>query len=360
MFLLVLSISLTGYGSFPVCAEETKIQEKIFESNNPDETTEFADVYAEEGKQYKLAKVETIVIESRPEVKEQTITLDQDGYNSEKQARENIPLEQTEQDGVTYYLKNSELINSVTEARTEYGKTIIAYNGLEYIDELPDKGVVTVTDSLTGIEYKRELPRSGYDVIAESWKDDFSFPVKIYSYDADSYMLGNIEVPKGADLNQYGAEFLSMLGLSPEYYQINNISLQGEPYNQNDELVQDAVAHGRRRVVDVEATFEGHVSIPAETYWHYQCVYSNINPDDGINTIYTIKAIATYGAIEEQTLEKTAWEKLIDFVSNPVTIAVLIIFFFFVMSLMLIKRKKKKVKSSVIYINDLYKKKEGE
>lgn len=361
IFLAVAAISLTGYGTLPVLAEEKLvIEEKTYESFNPDGdwTDLFETELSKDGKQYKILEIRTKIIGSYPEQEETIIAVDSDRFFSIISADENPPAEVVEQ-GVMYYLKNSELIPGMTEKRTENKKTEITYNGVSYIDELPEQGTITVTDSTTGKQYKQELPQTGYRIAAERWMDDFSFPVTIFSVDADSYMLGTTEVPKGVDLSQYGVEFLDVLELSPDYYQITGIVLQGAPYEQDGEMIQTALAHGRRWVADIVATYEGSVIIPPEPYWYYQCEYSSIEPGEEIRTIYSIQATAKYelmdGAETAEALvtarKKPFWRQLIEFVPNPVTVAVLLILFFIIMVLILIRRKKKKQRPPITYID---------
>lgn len=356
LFLAVVAISLRGYGTTPALEENKMVIEDTYESYNPndDGVGQFDTEYSKDGKNYKLLEIKTEIVDSYPEKEETIIDVDSDRFYDTKSGEENPPAETIEQDGV-YYLKSSELLSGMTEERTENKKTEINYNGVSYVDELPERGTVTVTDSLTGKKYKQELPRTDYRIAGEDWVDDFSFPITIFSVDADTYMLGTTEIAKGADLSQYGTEFLNVLGLSPDYYKISSIELQGEPYEQDGEMIQAAIAHGRRRVANIVAVFEGNVTIPSEPYWYYQCKYTSIVPGEKIQTIYKIQATASYELAEEiesPTIEKSFWQQFIEFVKNPITIAVLLVLFFIVMFLMLIKRKKKKGKPFVTYIND--------
>ncbi|SEU22379.1 hypothetical protein SAMN05443270_3477 [Lacrimispora sphenoides] len=356
LLLAVVAISLMGYGTTPALEENKMVIEDTYESYNPDDEGigQFNAEYSKDGKKYKLLEIKTEIIDSYPEKEETIIDVDSDRLYGTNSAEENPPAETIEQDGV-YYLKSSVLLSGMTVERTENKKSEIEYNGVSYIDELPERGSVTVTDSLTGKQYKQELPRTDYRITGEDWVDDFSFPITIFSADADTYMLGTTEIPKEADLSQYGTEFLNVLGLSPDYYKIRSIELQDEPYEQDGEMIQAAIAHGSRRVANIVAVFEGNVTIPSEPYWYYQCEYSSIAPEEKIQTVYKIQATASYELVdktEAATIEKTFWQQFIEFVKNPITIAVLLILFFIVMFLMLIKRKKKKDKPSVTYIND--------
>lgn len=212
-----------------------------------------------------------------PEVEETTVIDSEPVYGS-AELEDNLLRETIVRDGITYYLVKREEISSATKARTEYGKATIVYYDVEYTDELPATGSVTVTDSVTGKEYVESLPRSGYTVTDGHWKDDFTFPVTIYSVDADYYMLGDTVIPRGAELNEYGDELISYLGLEGDCYEVHSVVLQGEPFEQNHEWVQRATAFGSRKTVDVAATYEGNILIPSEAFRFYRYLYSNKDP----------------------------------------------------------------------------------
>jgi len=354
---MVVAISHQGYGGFPAAAEEQlmHIEEKTVESTDPSIEVNFDQTYNDGTNQYQLSKVETQVIDSWPAAeaakKEQSLEPFFDADLA--LAKEHLPAREIEEDGITYYLASSEIVSEVVEARTEYGKAEIRYDGLEYTDELPESEQVTVSDSLTGKEYSKELPRSRYQVVDERWTAGFSFDVKIYNYDADSYLLGTLEIPKGSDLTQYGQTFLSHLGLDPNYYRIDNIVLSGEPYEVDGELIQNAIASGTKRTVDVIAVYEGAINLPSAERYYYKCTYSSIPAGEEIATIYKIKATASYEQVIEAAHEvkpMSLWDQLIRFITTPVTLAVLLVLLFFIVFLMLIKRKKKKEESSMTYI----------
>lgn len=298
-FLLAIAISLMGYGSQLTKAEELSTIEvkKEYESYDPDEdiSSEFEQELTRGGVQYRLLGIESKILDTQPEVKAETVSI-QTELTYDNESENALPAETIHRDGTTYFLIHSEIQSVVSEARSEYGKATINYNDVEYIDEIPGMGDVKITDTVTGKEYVKTMPRSGYTVIGEHWTDDFSFPIKIYSVDADYYMLNNTLIPKDSDLSQYGEIFLDYLGLSADNFRVNNVTM-GETYEDNGELVRDAVAYGSRRTVDVSATYEGSFTIPQETAWYYDCVYSSVQPDEDVRTVYSMQAIGIYEPI---------------------------------------------------------------
>ena len=337
-----IAISLWGYGGLPAAAEEsnTVTLKKTIETTDPE--VDVAGIYTEEyiegDKTYHLKEIEKQIISSEPEMEEETIPIVTEPVYEETELENALPEETIVQNEITYYLISSEVITGTTEERTEYGKTTIAYQDVEYVDELPATGKMTVTDSVTGKEYVKSLPLSEYTVTAENWKDDFTFPVTIYSVDADYYMLGDLAIPKSADLSQYGSDFLSYLRLDSDYYKVNAITLQGEPFEQDGEWVQKATAYGSRRTVDVTAIYEGNVSIPPEKTWQYQCVYSNIDPNEESKMVYNIQVTATYLQVDNEPEEPTysLWEKLLNWIKDhPIESIVCILLFILVIVLLL-------------------------
>jgi len=306
--LAAVAISLLlGYGGFPAAAavsgsERTIEVKKSYTTYNPKEDVSaiFEETLEQDGITYQLQDIESQIISFEPEIEEKIISIVTEPVYDETELENIRPEETSVQNEITYYLVSSEVINGTTEERTEYGKNSMTYFDVEYVDQVPETGKVTVTDSVTGKEYVKSLPLSEYTVTAEHWKDDFTFPVTIYSVDADYYMLGDLVILRGSDLVQYGSELISYLGLDRDSYKVNSIMLLGEPFEQDDELVQEAAACGSRRTADVTATYEGNVLIPPEAFHFYRCIYSNIDPHKVSGMSYEMVATATYQLKENE------------------------------------------------------------
>jgi len=353
--IVAVAISLMGYG-FPAAAEERLmiyIEEQTIESTNPSEEVQFDHEFNDGIYQYHLLGVKKQVIDSWPEVEAVEIEQNYDPIYDTDSAEEDLPPVEIVKDGIPYYLISREPITETVEARSEYGKAEIRYDDLEYIDELPDQGKVTITDSVTGKEYTRELPRSGYRVVSEQWKEGFSFDIIIYSYDADFYLLESLEIPKGSDLSQYGQEFLEYLGLDSNHYRIDSIALSGDPYEMDEELVQNAIARGSKRTVAVVATYEGIVSIPGGERNYYQCTYSNIPAGEKIPMLYKIKATATYEQVKLPEETKSVPNNWVSWLKNllkehasDILVVLLVLAFVLIVLRILMKRRKKDDKSN--------------
>lgn len=330
---MAIAISLTGYGGqLAARAEEldpdTIEIKKEYESYNPDQDVSsiFEQELEKDGGWYRLVGIDSKILSSRPEIEVKTISIQTEPtYDIESENA--LPADTIDQEGGTYYLTKHEIQAFVSEARTEYGKATINYNNVEYLDEIPSMGNVTITDTVTGKEYIKSMPRSGYTVVGEHWTDDFSFPIKIYSVDADYYMLGSTQVPKGSDLSQYGEVFLSYLGLNIDNFRVDRVTL-GQTYEDSGELIQEAVAYGSRRTVDVAATYEGSITIPQETAWYYDCEYSNMRQDEEVKTVYSMQATGKYEAITVEAVSSSddLWTQLVNWIQeHPVISAIVAI-----------------------------------
>lgn len=142
------------------------------------------------------------------------------------------PEQRVEREDGIYELQKSELLTGKADGRSKHTETDITYQ-VEYIDDLPSEGTVTVQDEDTGMELQQKLPAIRTVTGESYWDDNFSFPITIADYDAEAFLLGNVLVPRGAALIDYADELLAYLALPEEYYQVEEITWISEPYDEN-------------------------------------------------------------------------------------------------------------------------------
>ena len=75
---------------------------------------------------------------------------------------------------------------------------------LEGDDTVPETADVPLIDEESGTEFERELSLVDVEETSRSWSDTFSFSVTVSGYGADSFYLGDMEIPGDADLADYG------------------------------------------------------------------------------------------------------------------------------------------------------------
>lgn len=101
-------------------------------------------------------------------------------------------------------------------------------------------------------------------ILGETWSNDFQVPMVFHSYGAQVYELGDVSISAEDGFpppEEYQDELLEILKLPRDGYEITQLSWNGEPYAGPDgELCREAMASGRKRLVDYQVTYEGRVS----------------------------------------------------------------------------------------------------
>lgn len=185
------------------------------------------------------------------------------------------PTEFLEDGGKKYQLVSVELKNTEIQGVLTYVSTSIPYE-LEGDQEPPETAVVTLKDETTGNNYEREVTRKEMIEKELTWNDDFSFPVTVFGYEADVFLLGEHEVPAGADLTEYGDFFLEYLKLPSDCYRIERVDWNGESYEQDGVICRDAIAYGEKLVRYVDVIYGGQVQTPNIPAKQYVAVYEEV------------------------------------------------------------------------------------
>lgn len=300
--------------------------EKIFESSDQHDNgrEKFENTYEKDGITYSLKKIETSIasikgISGTPYYYDSEIFTDD--------PKNHKPAEEVEKEDGTYILKSAELIEDSLSERTKYVEANTDYL-VEYIDTIPETNRVEVLDEDTDQKTLQYLPLLHTEIVKERWDNNFLFPITISGYDADEFMLGDTVVRRGDDLMEYADSFLEYLNLPAEFYQILGISWDGNPYEQDGEIMRNANAIGRKLVRDVRATYGGMASLPELDGTYYHCQYVKKGTTEG--TVYTIKAVAMYE--EEGNVYQSFWDWLLEWLkAHPIaTICITLLLFFLI------------------------------
>lgn len=208
----------------------------------------------------------------------ETLTLEGPVFTDAGQAPE---LEEIlERDGKQYRLVSRRIRQASQGGTMTYASVTVPYV-LEGRQEPPETAWVTLTDEQTGQEYEREIPRLEMEETSAQWTGGFQFLVTVSGYDADVFQLGNMEIPKDAELFSYGTEFLEYLGLPEECYRVENVEWSGETYEKEGILCRDARATGEKLVRNVEVRYGGQVKTPEVKGKQYIGLYDEIRRESG-------------------------------------------------------------------------------
>lgn len=250
-------------------------------------------------------------------------------------SKEYAPLETVIKEGKKYHLTNSEVLDIFTEEKTEYSESWILYEGVEYIDRVPETAWVQVINEDLKLKQTVELPVVSQVEERYYWDYDFTFPIEVSGYQEDIYLLGNREIPNGVPLSDYSEEFLKYLNLPGDYYQITSIVWTGEPVERNGDMVRNAQARGKKLVKNIRALYGGEVTVPSVQAQIYRGTYEEDRTKNQTDPI-------SYKNSETAVYERQAWNgyrKIVRYIIT-ITITLTVLLLLLIIILILIKKKK--------------------
>ena len=249
--------------------------------------------------------------------------------------KEYAPLETVIKEGKKYHLTNSDILNIYTEERTEYSESSILYEGVEYIDRIPEVAWVQVINEDLKLKQTVELPVVSQVEECFYWDYDFTFPIEVSGYQEDTYLLGDREIPNGVPLTDYAEEFLKYLNLPGEYYQITSIVWTGEPVEQNGDMIRNAQAQGKKLVKNIRAVYGGEVAVPSVQAQIYRGIYEEDRTGNQTDPLI-------YKNSEAAVYERQAWNgyrKIVRYIIT-ITITLTVLLLLLIVILILLKKKK--------------------
>ena len=252
--------------------------------------------------------------------------------------KEYAPLKTVMKEGKKYHLTNSEILDIFTVEKTEYSESSILYEGVEYIDRMPETAWVQIINEDLKLKQTVELPVVSQVEECFYWDYDFTFPIEVSGCQEDTYLLGDREIPNGVPLIDYAEEFLKYLNLPGDFYQITSIVWTGEPVERNGDMVRNAQARGKKLVKNIRAVYGGEVTVPSVKAQIYRGIYEEDKPENQTDPlIYKNREIAAY--------ERQAWNGYRKIVRYIITITITLTVLLLFLIVILILHKKKKAES---------------
>ncbi|MBE5979189.1 MAG: hypothetical protein E7249_08645 [Paenibacillaceae bacterium] len=251
-------------------------------------------------------------------------------------SKEYAPLERVIKEGKEYHLTNSEILDIFTEEKTEYTESQILYEGVEYIDRMPETAWVQVINEDLKLKQTVELPVVSQVEERSYWDYNFTFPIEVSGYQEDTYLLGDREIPNGVPLTDYAEEFLKYLNLPGDYYQITSIVWTGEPVERNGDMVRNAQARGKKLVKNITAVYGGAVTAPSVHAQIYRGIYEEDRTKNQTDPLI-------YESSETAGYERQAWNgyrKMVRYIIT-ITITLTVLLLLLIIILILFEKKKK-------------------
>lgn len=220
------------------------------------------------------------------------------------------PAEKKEEDGISYYLDTLNKEESKSQERTEVKDATVKFTGVEDGISIPKEKSITFTDADTKQEVTAALPLKSQEIVNTYWDNNFRFDITVSGYNAENYMLGNTEIPASANLIDYKDNFITVLALNPEKYEITSIDWNGAAYEEDGLVKRKAVGKGKKLVQDIEATYEGEVILPESIGYVWVADYTEEIPQ-GKDVVYTMAVDVEYKLATAATEQTGMFSKIV-------------------------------------------------
>ena len=233
-----------------------------------------------------------------------------------------IPEETRIEGEKEYRLVSKRIRNAKKAGEITYAQVTIPYD-LEGDDTVPETADVPLIDEESGTEFERELSLVDVEETSRSWSDTFSFSVTVSGYGADSFYLGDMEIPGDADFADYGEKLLELAGLSRVYYRVDRVEWDGEPYMDGEVMFRNATAGGSKLIRNVKAKYGGQIRTPDLKGKQYIGIYEEVLPETE-NKTENAPETEIVSRAEEETdppdlLRTSLAERIIEWLESHVT-----------------------------------------
>lgn len=195
---------------------------------------------------------------------------------------------------------------------------------------IPEKAEFSVVNEEDGRRGTAVCQLQETEILKEWWSDDFSFPLQVHSYDAESYQLGDHQIPfDGEKPRVKGCEelLLNMIGAPLEDYRILDVYWDGDVYT--DEwgiLCRNAVAVGEKKLRDYQVTYGGEAEFLPEIRWRTVAVYSRTEPEAAKGEETEKELEKEPEVVRQEEKEAPSWRQAVTIVRAAVSLLLLLFF----------------------------------
>lgn len=261
-----------------------------------------------------------------------------------------LPEAQYTYENREYDLQSYEVIEAVIEEQTKCVGDTITYDAVEQIDRVPGTCEIEATDDLSGQKNTVEAPLINYEYDNYRWINDFEFPVVVEAADADTYAINNTLIPQREEAPFAGYEdlLLDLIHVDPEYYRIDSVEWDTEPWTENGVVYRKATAKGSKLVADVVAYYEGVTVFESRRGYAVRSIYS-LHEDSTIEqTEEPVDPIDQEKNLSWWEFLKRLGDMIINFIRNhpviSISIGLVILIFALILILHRLSKKKKRRK----------------
>lgn len=187
------------------------------------------------------------------------------------------PPREYQYEGQKYYLHSSQLVSACIEETEIYAEELVTYESVEQADEIPQTIMIEAEDKNTGVSVKAEVSAQTTTFDNWRWIPGFEFIITVQQYDLGQFYLGDriVTEGEGALFAGYEEALLELIGVNPQYYQIENMEWIADAWVGDGGLVyRQAKASGQKYVADCSILYGGDVKLPKTEAVAWQAIYS--------------------------------------------------------------------------------------
>ncbi len=198
-------------------------------------------------------------------------------YSTEEVSGDGSPEKLTAENGQVYWLESCQPVWLTLPEKEEWISETAIYQKVEHSGQIPESLSYKDEDEESGRYGEGELLKGSMTVLHSYWDNQFQIPLRFCDYDAETYHLQEMEVPKEDALGfllEHQQGLLESVGCAPDSYHIDSIIWNGESYNVCGVAYRDALACGRRLVCDYLVEYGGTVIYPETEQEQWEAIYT--------------------------------------------------------------------------------------
>ena len=262
-----------------------------------------------------------------------------------------LPETQITYEDIEYDLQNYEIMDAVIEEQTKTVGDTITYDVVEQIDRVPDTCEIEAVDELSDQRITVEVPLINYEYDNYRWISGFEFPIVVEAADADTYAINNTLIPRREQAPFAGYEelLLELIHVDPEYYRIDSVEWDTDPWTENGIVYRKATAIGSKLVADVSAYYEGITVFESKKGYAVRSVYMQ-HEEETEAVENTEVPVDQEDNLSWWDYLKRLWEIFINFIKNhpviSISIGLIILIFAFILILHRLSKKQEEEKKN--------------
>ena len=309
----VIAVAAVGMVADPVSADSVDLGNGNVDVNgntatvtrtvtSDDKTTEaaFDDEITDDGKTYKLDRVDSYVTDEKAVEEEKEVSATEEILTGTKESKfpEAISKDFSGDKVVLQYVDTKYTETKLPEFKADITESVVLGTATSQPEAAQSITVKYHSDEY-GIDVDVPLQLDHVENNGYTWTSDLSVPMTLYGIDSAYLQFGDALIPYDGGnppLTGYESAYLASLGLSANSYRLSRVTWDGDAYtNADGELCRNAIVTGDRLLSTFTAVYGGkNVTVPSVDGYKATATYSGTQIVKTDKTEYSIRSVATY------------------------------------------------------------------